>query len=110
MSANGQSEQGLNEFPYGQAGLSAVERAREVARQVAERQREIAAAHGPGHIVVLESEEPAFTPDQRELRQLLAVKLRALAADLDTESFKRPHAGEIRQRVARLQVIAGAME
>lgn len=53
-----------------------------------------------------------FAPDQRELRQLLVAKLRALASDIESGEFdkKYPGAGQIRQRVDRMRDIAGAME
>lgn len=55
--------------------------------------------------------DPTFKPDQRELRQLIAVKLRTLANDVEGIGSVRPaHAGEIRRAVDRLRDIAGAME
>lgn len=55
--------------------------------------------------------DPTFTPDQRELRQLLAVKLRSLASDIESGEFDRkyPNPGQIRQRLDRMRNIAGAM-
>lgn len=65
-------------------------------------------------IVELTGSDPdrAFTPDQPELRQLLVIKLRSLAADIESGQFgkKYPNAGQIRLRVERLRDIAGVME
>ena len=50
-------------------------------------------------------------PTQDELRELLIIKLRALARQLEGDNLGKryPGSGEVRQAVARMRDIAGAL-